>query len=149
MNAQATIPLQTQKVKFTDLSEAAVVVRKNGKVLLRQCAADERWAGLWDFPRFELDSEGPLFVHDELIAKVKAQTGVSIKPGALLNTIKHGVTRYRITLDCYEAEFTAGKLRTSATKTLRWCPSGELQQVPLSTTGRKLAKLIRDHEMAT
>ncbi len=140
--AQASIPLSTKKVKFTDVNEAAVVVRKNEKVLLRQCAEDERWAGLWDFPRFALDSEGPLFVRDELIAKVQSQTGVTVKPGSLLKTIKHGVTRYRITLDCYEANYTSGKLRRTVGKTLRWCAIKELRDLPLSSTGRKLAKFI-------
>ena len=139
---QASIPQPSKKVKFTDLSEAAVVVRKKGKVLLRKCAKDERWAGLWDFPRFALESEGPLFVHDELIAKVQSQTGITIEPGGLLKTIKHGVTRYRITLDCYEANYASGKLKLPADKTLRWCAKKELSDLPLSSTGRKIAKLI-------
>jgi len=135
---QASIPVATKKMKLTDISEAAVVVRKNGLVLVRQCGEEERWAGLWDFPRFSIESEGPLFVHEELIAKVQQQTGVKIKPGGLLKTIKHGVTRYRITLDCYEAEFTAGRLRSPA----RWCTLSQLRALPLSTTGRKLANLV-------
>ena len=137
--AQAAIPLATKKTQFTDLSEAAVVVRKNGQVLLRQCATDERWAGLWDFPRFALESEGPLFVRDELIAKVQQQTGVHIDPGNLLKTIKHGVTRYRITLDCYEARYRSGRIQQT---TQRWCTVDELNSLPLSSTGRKLAKLL-------
>jgi len=76
LGLQKSIPAAGKKVKFTDIAEAAVVVRKNGKVLLRQCAEGERWAGLWDFPRFEIESEGPLFVRDELIAKVQQQTGI-------------------------------------------------------------------------
>ncbi|NOZ40251.1 MAG: A/G-specific adenine glycosylase [Planctomycetes bacterium] len=140
--AQESIPLSTKKVNFTDVNEAAVVVYKKGKVLLRQCGENERWAGLWDFPRFALDSEGPLFVHDELVAKVQEQTGVTIKPGGLLKTIKHGVTRYRITLDCYEANYTSGKLKRTVGKTLRWCAMKELRDLPLSSTGRKIAKFI-------
>jgi len=138
MGAQASIPKSAKKQAFTNVSEAAVVVRKNGQVLVRQCGEDERWAGLWDFPRFAIESEGPLFVRDELIAKVKSQTGVTIKPGGLLKTIKHGVTRYRITLDCYEAEFASGRRRPY----LRWCSQSELRDLPLSATGRILAELI-------
>ena len=140
--AQASIPATAKKVKFTDLNEAAVVVRKNGKVLVRQCAEGERWAGLWDFPRFAIDAEGPLFVREELIAKVQEQTGIQIKPGALLKTLKHGVTRYRITLDCYEAKFESGRLKGTAGKRLRWCAMKELSELPLSSTGRKLAQYI-------
>jgi A/G-specific adenine glycosylase len=138
---QNEIPKAAAKQKFTDLREAAVVVKKNGQVLVRQCGANERWAGLWDFPRFELTSEGPLFVRDELITKTRVQTGITIQPGNLLTTIKHGVTRYRITLDCYAAQFKSGRL--AADKAFRWLKISELTELPLSTTGRKLANLIK------
>jgi len=137
---QTKIPKAATKQKFTDLREAAVIVKKNRQVLIRQCGPNERWAGLWDFPRFEITSEGPLFVREELIAKVREQTGITIEPGNLLTTIKHGVTRYRITLDCYAAKFKSGRLTTKSK--LRWIPPSELTQLPLSTTGRKLANLI-------
>jgi len=140
--AQDSIPLATKKMKFTDVSEAAVVVCKNGQVLVRQCATGERWAGLWDFPRFAIESEGPLFVQDELVSKVQADTGVTIKLSGLLKTIKHGVTRYRITLDCYEARYMSGRMRSTKARPLRWLPPAELSDVPLSSTGRRIARLI-------
>jgi A/G-specific adenine glycosylase len=122
--------------------EAAVVVRRNGHVLLRQRPKGERWEGMWDFPRFELASEGPLFVREELITKVREQTGVSIEPGGLLKTLKHGVTRFRITLDCYEAQPAGGRVRSTAERPVRWMPLGELSQLPFSVSGRKIAGLI-------
>lgn len=128
----------TKKLRFTDTREAAVVVRKGPCVLIRQCAEGERWAGLWDFPRFEIDAEGPLFAADEIVAKVLDQTGVRCEPGPLIATLKHGVTRFRITLDCYGATAAAGRVRKPA----RWAKPSELADLPLSVTGRKLAKLI-------
>jgi len=142
LGLQNSIPKSARKIKFTDVSEAAVVVRKNGTVLLRQCAEGERWAGLWDFPRFEIESEGPLFVRDELIAKVQQQTGIKIEPGGLLKTIKHGVTRYRITLDCYEAAFASGRVSSTKAEPVRWIGASDLLDLPLSSTGRKIAKLV-------
>ncbi|MGE3244148.1 MAG: NUDIX domain-containing protein, partial [Pirellulales bacterium] len=99
------------------------------------CGPNERWAGLWDFPRFALESEGPLFARDEIIAKVRAQTGITCAPGSLLKTIKHGVTRYRITLDCYEASPVSGRAKDA-----RWMARSELAHLPLSTTGRKISE---------
>ena len=78
-------------------------------VLMRECGEGERWAGLWDFPRFALEAEGPLFARQEIIDKVREQTGVTCSPGPRLKTIKHGVTRYRITLECYAADFNSGR----------------------------------------
>jgi A/G-specific adenine glycosylase len=138
---QNEIPKLAAKQKITAVREASVVVRKNGQVLVRQRGADERWAGMWDFPRFEITGEGPLFVRDELINKLRDQTGITAMPGNVITTIKHGVTRYRITLDCYAAQFVEG--RTGAEKATRWIRPAELDELPLSVTARKLANLIR------
>jgi A/G-specific adenine glycosylase len=138
---QEKIPRAGRKSKFVDVTEAAVVVRKNGRVLLRQCPEGQRWAGLWDFPRFEMESEGPLFVRDELVAKVRQQTGLTIEAGSLLKTIKHGVTRFRIRLECYAGSYQSGRLARGGGE-LRWTRPAELATYPLSATGRRLAELI-------
>jgi len=134
---QHKIPRPKAKQKYTDLREAAVVIRRNGRLLMRECGHGERWAGLWDFPRFALEAEGKIFASDEIVAKVRGQTGVTCEPGPLLKTIKHGVTRYRITLDCYRAEFVAGRARNA-----RWIATEDLTDIPLSTTGRKITRLL-------
>jgi len=139
---QSEIPIAKPRQVYTDLREAAVIVRKNGSVLVRQCAADERWAGLWDFPRFAVEADGPLFARTEIAAKVASQTGIKCSPGGLLKTMKHGVTRYRITLDCYQATYMSGRVRASQSAAVRWLPVRELPSLPLSTTGRKIANLI-------
>lgn len=134
---QHKIPQAKAKQAYTELREAAVIIHRNGDVLMRECGEGERWAGLWDFPRFGLESEGPLFARDEIISKVHAQTGITCNPGLLLKTLKHGVTRYRITLDCYEARLTSGRAKAA-----RWIATSELAELPLSTTGRKITKLL-------
>ena len=45
--------------------------------------------------------------------KSATQTGITCAPGPLVKTIKHGVTRYRITLDCYQAEYVSGQCARS------------------------------------
>jgi A/G-specific adenine glycosylase len=139
---QHLIPRAKAKQRFTELHEAAVVIHDRGRVLMRQCGAGERWAGLWDFPRFALAAEGPLFAQQEIIAKVRAQTGVTCGAAQLLKTLKHGVTRYRITLDCYRALFVSSHARTAIASHIRWVSPAEIAGLPLSTTGRKIAQLI-------
>ena len=142
LGLEGEIPISKRKLKFVDVHEAAVVVRKQSRILIRQCAAGERWAGLWDFPRFAIENSGPLFVQDELAEKVCRQTGIQVKGASHLQTLKHGVTRYRITLDCYQAEYVAGRIHNTAEQKVRWIATRELAELPLSTTGRKLANLI-------
>jgi len=142
LGLQSEIPRPKARKTYTYLREAAVLVRKNGSVLIRRCGEGERWAGLWDFPRFGLDAEGPLYARDEIVAKVCEQTGVTCAPTGLLKTFKHGVTRYRITLECYEAKHVAGRVHLASSATARWVKFSELSEIPLSATGRQIAKLL-------
>jgi A/G-specific adenine glycosylase len=145
LSLQHTIPAPKPRKTFTALREAAVIVRKNGSVLMRQCGPTERWPGLWDFPRFELEATGPLFAKEEIAHKLSAQTGIACAPGALQKTIKHGVTRYRITLECYEATYLSGRVKPGpTTAAVRWFAIRDLASLPLSTTGRKVADFLRD-----
>ena len=109
---------------------------------MRQCGHDERWAGLWDFPRFELEARARCLPSDEIVSKVAAQTGITCDPGTLLKTIKHGVTRYRITLDCYEAAYISGRARSAESSAVKWLALKEIASLPLSTTGRKIASFL-------
>ena len=49
---QNEIPRPKPRPQFEEVSEAAVLVRRRGRVLLIQWPEGRRWAGLWDFPRF-------------------------------------------------------------------------------------------------
>jgi A/G-specific adenine glycosylase len=141
--AQDEIPRAKRPKAHTKVREAAVAVRKNGRVLMRRCGPGERWAGLWDFPRFELEAEGPLFARDEITEKLFKQTGVRCEPNLCFKTIKHGVTRFRITLDCYHAAYISGRIHRANGAAIRWVPLDELPALPLSTTGRRIAGLVR------
>jgi A/G-specific adenine glycosylase len=141
---QDAIPKAKAQPTVTEVREAAIVVRRNGRLLMRKCGEGERWAGLWDFPRFALGSTGPLFAREEIAEKVLAQTGVTCAPRVWLRTLKHGVTRYRITLECYEATYVAGRARAAHNLSpVRWISLAELGELPLSTTGRAIADLLR------
>jgi len=136
----AEIPAAKAKPPVESRREAAVVVRRGRRVLLVKCPEGGRWAGLWDFPRFAVDAKHDAGLRNELVAGVARLTGVSIEPGECLATIRHGVTRFRITLDCYDAVYQRDS--GQSTVPLRWLRADELADYPLSTTGRKLAHLL-------
>jgi A/G-specific adenine glycosylase len=139
---QDVIPAPKRKARYADVREAAVVVRRRGKVLVRRCGPEERWSGLWDFPRFAVSAAGGAAMRAELRDQVRRQTGVEVAPGEKLVTIKHGVTRFRITLECFAAEYVTAERQRVANKHQKWVSPGELGDLPLSVTGRKIAQLI-------
>lgn len=135
---QNELPAAGRKMQFEDLHEAVVVARrgsgKKAKYLVRQCGPDERWTGLWDFPRYPVDADTPV---EGLSQSLLQQTGLSATIVPTDVRIKHGVTKYRITLDCYLANGVSGRLKKSATP-IRWLLESELTDLPMSTTGRKI-----------
>ena len=137
----ASIPAAQAKMQITAVREAALLVRRGARVLLLRREAGERWAGLWDFPRYAVDPDaGP--VEQQLTEHLARDTGTQVRIGARLTTIKHSVTRYRITLDCYAATHVTIDPNTGATRTVAWVTPAELVNYPLSTTGRKLTRLL-------
>jgi len=139
---QAAIPAAKPKRPAEERREAAVLVHRRGRVLVVQRPEGQRWAGLWDFPRFEIHAFDPMAIEHELAEGVEALTGVAIRPGEQRTTLRHGVTRFRITLACYDAEYVSGPAASHPVPTMRWLRPGELEDYPLSTTGRKLADLL-------
>ena len=146
---EKVIPAPKPRPVFEEVYEVAVVVRRRGRLLLRRCPEGQRWAGLWDFPRVAVtsspDADAPL--RREIVEAVRQLTGVEVALGNRVKTLKHGVTRYRITLDCFEAQYVAhvdgAHLNGVSDSTeMKWLRPAELEGYPLSTTGRKLAKLF-------
>ena len=145
---QEQIPVASKKMKYEDLHEAVVVVRRKNKLLIRQCQPGERWENLWDFPRFEIETkvakknrlqgEALALTLEQLTQNVKAMTGLQVTLAPTDIRIKHAVTRFRITLDCFVTESVAGRMKRSTAET-RWVTLSQIVGIPMSMTGRKIS----------
>jgi A/G-specific adenine glycosylase len=146
---QEEIPGKVSRVSYQDRTEFAMVIagcggkQKQPKYLLRPLPEGGRWAGLWDFPRTtEASFESVVAATPHLSDLV----GVSISPGARLTTIRHAVTKYRISLHVHTADI--GDQAGAPTRT--WRPGrpwrfvslSDMAQLPMSVTGRKIAELL-------
>ncbi|MEM8679505.1 MAG: A/G-specific adenine glycosylase [Planctomycetota bacterium] len=139
---QLELPNTGAPMAYESIDEAAVVVRRGKHVLLRECQQDERWAGLWDFPRFALTATSPARIRRELTDQLQTTLGLSVEIGEQLVQIRHGVTKYRIRLKCFEGTCPAGARARSAGKT-QWVTDAQLDDYPLSVTGRKISRLVQ------
>ncbi len=136
---QEEVPRPKPKPASLNIREAAVVVQNGDRVLVRRCQRGERWAGLWDFVRFAVESPAAELTGHELVRKTREISGLAVRAPRLLTTLRHTVTRYRITLDCYLA---ATSKRVLPEGQWRWVDAAELGSMPLSVTGRRLARLV-------
>ena len=55
LGLQNELPIRKARTPITAVTEVCIVIRRGDKVLLRRRSEEERWAGMWDFIRFEID----------------------------------------------------------------------------------------------
>ena len=105
-------------------------------------------SGLYSFPQpSTLNSQlskrdGQECPSSDIVAAVREHTSLNIELGPQLAELKHGVTRYRITLKCFTAEAVSGELRSDGE--WEWVSSKDFGNYPLSVTGRKFATLLAE-----
>jgi A/G-specific adenine glycosylase len=147
---QTAIPPPQRKPQIQPVHQAALVVRQqDGRILLVRRGHGERWAGLWDFPRFELNV-GTASPVEYLEQQADELVGGRVSLDRRILTLRHGVTRFRITLDCYTARLrTRAKVAALATQQpkerrpiTKWFKLTELEMLPMNVTGRKIARFI-------
>lgn len=143
----AQIPVTAATKNYQDQVDVAVVVVAQGSptfVLLRRYVPGERWAGLWDFPRFPwadgAPTEGPPEGSD--VAR-RLTTLVQVRPEEIHYrcTLRHGVTRFRITLHAYLATLLRREPAQPASP-FQWVPCEELDRLPVPSPTRKLCQLL-------
>ena len=140
---QEVIPVMAPKQAITPVREAAVIIRDQSHVLLRRCSPQERWAGLWDFPRFEIRHQRGQALARELQENVFQLTGLQVTTSNCLKVIKHSVTRYRITLSCYQGQLVSPfTSEEELADRAEWVQITELEDYPLSVTGRKMCQAL-------
>ena len=146
---QHVIPTAGKKMVYESIYETVVLIAKpspmkpDAKLLIRLCQPGERWAGLWDFPRFQIDSKelnlDPKARDTDLASRVQSLTGFT---GELVDSdiqFRHAVTRYRISLTCRALLNPHGRMRRTRNESFRWVTIADLTDVPMSVTGRKIA----------
>jgi len=130
------LPYTVRGIRATPKRFVAFVVNKRGRLLVRQRPAGVVNAHLWEFPNLEMspaDSD----------LEQAARRVLKILPRRLepLCTVKHSITRYRITLEAYRVVIDHGA-RISAGKG-RWLDRKQLGQLAFTSAhGRVLRRLV-------
>jgi A/G-specific adenine glycosylase len=135
----ATLPELAKRREPTAVSMVAALVFRRGRVLVAQLAKDApRWAGMWQFPNTECRHGESS--RDALERALGDAIGTGLASARTVASIRHSVTRYRITLDAYVCEpETAAPPRLSK-RGLAWVAPGELDALAMPAAHRRLAR---------
>jgi len=139
---QNELPFIPPKKALTPLSDVCALCLFEKQVLLRQ-RPDEKgtwWRGMWELPRTTRTAGESL--HDAL-ARLGQELGVSWKIETLAGTIKHGVTRFQIELECWRVSVDALESRAD----LRFFSPAETRDLAIPSSMRRLLeRFVPDEE---
>jgi A/G-specific adenine glycosylase len=129
------LPNLEKRVAMTSRRMAAFVVRDSDKYLVRQRPSGVVNAHLWEFPNAELVNGD----HD--VARA-ANRLLGFTPLGLrrLCTIKHSITRYRITLDAFTYESDSAR---STIAPGHWRTVAELQTLSFPSAHKKILTILQ------
>jgi A/G-specific adenine glycosylase len=130
---------------------AAFVVENRGKILVRQRPAGVVNAHLWEFPNIELNGalEKPKDAAREAL-------GFTPKNVESLCTIKHTITRYRITVEAFSGGLPVGQSCRSAPSSRHahtardeslWLPLSELHKLGFPSAHKKILEALGDNRI--
>lgn len=113
----------------------ALVLERNGRFLARQRTAGVVNAHLWEFPNVEVNGGG-----FDLKKIAKQELGLVPDRLAKLCTVKHSITRYRITLEAYGGTVKRG---TSSRQPVgEWLTKPELEALAFASAHRRIRERL-------
>jgi len=110
----------------------AFVVKHDGKFLVRQRPENTVNGHLWEFPNVEVD--GQPVQEAGLAKKLLGITPVKLES---LTTLKHSITRYRITLDAFVLKVTQRPTAAGGV----WKSPAQMRRLAFTAAHKKLVSL--------
>ena len=144
---QHEVPPVAVRPAPTAVTEASVAVFRGRRCLLRRRRDGERWAGLWDFLRFELNGQTPATsrltaaLRRKVQSRLLAESGLEAELTGKVADLVHSVTRYRVRLLCFVADYRGGAPERAGQTV--WVRPADLDRYPLSVTARKFAQILQ------
>ncbi len=157
-NRQHEIPAPKARTEMTPVVEATIAIQQQDRYLIRQRPGGERWAGMWDFPRFEMqsltsDASAVRTLTAAMLKEIRdgarEQSGISIDQVDVVAEQRHTVTRYRIRLLCCHTTLSTSVSTAKSSdesSRLEWVTLEELRGRPMPVTGRKFVGMLESRD---
>ncbi|NKB23665.1 MAG: A/G-specific adenine glycosylase [Kiritimatiellae bacterium] len=108
----------------------AVVVRRDGKLLIDQRNEEDMLGGLWEFPGGKQETGES--IKKCIKREIKEELGVDIKVGKHLTTVYHVYSHFTLELHVHWAKIIKGRPRAIECKNYRWVDFVHLREYPFS-----------------
>jgi A/G-specific adenine glycosylase len=126
------LPESRRRRAPVDVTVAALVVERRGRVLLVRRSEGRLMGRFWEVPQTSLEGHGLA----DLVDEVRTRHGLEVEAGALVARARHAITFRRIRVEAYR-----GRLRREPPRDPErfvWAGPDELASLPMSSLTRKV-----------
>jgi A/G-specific adenine glycosylase len=120
------------------VESVSAVIKRNGKVLLRQRPPSGLLGGLWEFPNWTMKGKQRSRLSLRLRNHVKKDIGITIKVKKLIGTFRQTFSHFKLTLQVYHCQAINAKRKGN------WVAIQNLHLFPMSRIHRRIADSISD-----
>lgn len=144
LGVQEQRPILKPKAAVPHKHKGAVVILRDGNVLLSQRPAKGLLGGLWEFPAAQVDADSP----DALIAAIETEYKLTVSPLARLGEFHHAYTHFTLTesawsCDLSENDFDENRGAASLRPYMEWVALEKLRDYPMGKVDRAIANKLR------
>jgi A/G-specific adenine glycosylase len=132
-----------QSVLTKEVEWPLAILRRDGKVLLRQRMRKGLLAGLWEFPGGE--KTPPKSLRESLASQLAALTGIS-RRARRIGEFRHSITHRKIRSPVYLIDLPKRTKFRLPDRRWRWLSPASLSDFPVSSMTFKAAKILANHE---
>ena len=126
------LPNLEKRPRGTAKHFVAVVIEENGRFLISRRPSGGVNAYFWEFPNLEASAcaRSPALMF-------KKSSGLALKNVQQVHTLRHSITRYRITLKVYRADLIS-PFKAGPSSEWIWASRAELHSLPFTAAHRKI-----------
>lgn len=135
-------PVKTARKKIPHkVVGAAVVRRRDGKILVAQRKPQGMLPGMWEFPGGTLEAGES--ITDCIVREIREELDFHVKPGAFITSVRHAFSHFTIELHAYWADVVKGKPRAVDCAGFEWIEMHELDRFAFGKADLRVIDVLR------
>jgi A/G-specific adenine glycosylase len=131
-----TYPFTVTKKRIPHVEGLSAVIRRKGKILIRQRPPEGLLGGLWEFPNWKIEEIGRSRLR--LRNHIRKETEMSVNVNESIGTFQQTFSHFKLTLKVFNCEVIDGRGKG------KWVPARDLGSFPMSRIHRRIANVLSD-----